>query len=314
MCGIGGISLPAHDAFTKDRKLPISQVSNLWEEMSDRGNHACGFAIKWTNSENVVVVKQPGSSLEMSGQIEQYGSSDFVQYVMLHTRYATQGSTAKNYNNHPVVGYDMVVTHNGVLSNDRQILKTLKRKPMYDVDTEAINASLRLRSPKYTIEQVKGSMSISWVDVREPDVVHLMTNGQNPLVIARLHSGAIVWASMEYMIEEAGFDVKSSFIALPFKEYQLLPDGRIISRYVSRRRAEPDIGFRYVWNEASQSVSTEPAVPKSPKTKKKPQNGSRRSLKGKKNREAILEFEEEEYEGWRYSSETGWYYAGEGSQ
>ena len=70
-----------------------------------------------------------------------------------------------------------------------------------------------------------------------------MTNGQNPLVIARTKSNHIVWASTKSILDDAGFDIKSFFHATPFKVYTLTPDGIIRSELVSEQRSKPDYGY-----------------------------------------------------------------------
>ena len=138
----------------------------------------------------------------------------------------------------------MIVTHNGVLFNDSNIMSQLGHSPVGEVDTEAINAGLRHESPGWVLDEVDGTMSIAWVDsTNAPNTVNLMTNGQNPLVIARTKSNHIVWASTKSILDDAGFDIKSFFHATPFKVYTLTPDGIIRSEMVSEQRSKPDYGY-----------------------------------------------------------------------
>ena len=171
------------------------------------------------------------------------GTGETTQYVMLHTRFTTQGSTSNNINNHPVVSQGMIVTHNGVLSNDSDVLARLGVTPLGEVDTEAINAGLAHESPGWVLDEVDGSMSVAWVDSTKPDIVNLMTNGLNPLVIARTKSGDVVWASTKSILDASKFKVKSFFHAQPFKVYSILPDGTIRSKVVSDQRGEPNYGW-----------------------------------------------------------------------
>ena len=131
------------------------------------------------------------------------------------------------------------MTHNGVLSNDNEIFRRLGSTRFNEVDSEAINVALRLKSPKWMIENVHGSMSIAWVDLDDIQTVHLMTNGRNPLVIGRLLSGHIVWASTLWHLEDAFGDIAEAFEAIPFKQYTLKPDGAIRSEKISSRSTMP---------------------------------------------------------------------------
>ena len=57
---------------------------------------------------------RPGSQLSL-GELPRDART-----VILHTRFATQGSTSDNRNNHPVISPEgnIALVHNGVISND----------------------------------------------------------------------------------------------------------------------------------------------------------------------------------------------------
>ena len=244
MCGIGGFYS------TTGGSAPVESIEALWKALEGRGTHAAGFALNWRDSDEPIVRKKACRASKMTGELRRLcGSGDNTHYVMLHTRYTTQGSTDNNANNHPVVRDGIVLTHNGVLHNDDEVFAILDLERTAQVDTEAINASLRHLGTQWTVENVEGSMSIAWVDTQESTkTVHLMTNGNNPLVIARLTSGDIVWASTEDILWEAlgeVLDPKSIFNALPYKQYTLNPDGTIRSKFVSEQRAEPYTGMNW---------------------------------------------------------------------
>ena len=306
MCGIGGI-------YSYGAQVDSGALSVLWSEMAERGEHACGFAVKWSNDDDLQVVKQQGSSLDNLHQLGNFCASPATQFVMLHTRFTTQGSAENNGNNHPVLGHGMVVTHNGVLYNDDKIFKSLGVQRKHDVDTEAINGALRRKAPKYTIENIQGSMSIAWVDLYNTDIVHLMPNGDNPLVIARLTDNSVVWASCLHMIENAyGSEVKNHFNAMPFKQYTLKPDGKIRSKYISKRRAVPYFGWQYgrYLNASNSSDSKGSVVGGGQKARKDRQNGSISVNMALAGPDPAGDWDEE-YEGWAYSDKRGWFYVGD---
>ena len=242
MCGIGGFYAgPGNSG-------PLKRLKALWRGLEARGVHAAGFALQWRDGDSPVVVKQAGPGHRLHKRLAKFvGDASNTQYVLLHTRFTTQGSTANNTNNHPVVSEGMVVTHNGVLYNDSDILAQLGVIPVGEVDTEAINAGLRHQSPGWVLDEIDGSMSVAWVDsTKSPDTVNLMTNGENPLVIARTESDDVVWASTKSILDKSGFKVKSFFHAQPFKVYTINPDGIIRSEVVSDQRSQPDLGeFRH---------------------------------------------------------------------
>lgn len=273
MCGIGGIYRAS------EAPLPVQATLSLWEGLEGRGTDASGFALHWLDSDKPVVVKQPGATGLLQNRLSNFmGDGSNTRYVLLHTRFTTQGSTENNANNHPVVREGIVVTHNGVLYNDREVFQTLGVSPTADVDTEAINAALRHESPGWTLDNIDGSMSVAWVDeTADSNIVHLMTNGGNPLVIARTTDNHIVWSSTLDILEESDFDIKTYFHASPFKVYSLHPDGAIRSDFVSEQREVANLGL---WGHAasrrSYSASTCSVGVKGHKSKKKAQNKRRR--------------------------------------
>ena len=238
MCGIGGFYN------CTGGKTPVKALKSLWRGLEGRGTHAAGFALQWVGADKPVVLKQPGPGHRMHKRLSKFiGTGETTQYVLLHTRFTTQGSTSNNQNNHPVVSQGMIVTHNGVLYNDSDIIAQLGVTPVGEVDTEAINAGLRHKSPGWVLDEVDGSMSVAWVDSTKPDFVNLMTNGDNPLVIARTTRGDIVWASTKSILDASKFKVKTFFHAQPFKVYTIGPDGAMRSKVVSDQRADPDYGW-----------------------------------------------------------------------
>jgi glutamine phosphoribosylpyrophosphate amidotransferase len=234
MCGIGGIYN------CTGAKTPITPTMTLWSDLSARGRHAAGMAV--ATKKGVSVIKAPQSSQALSISKRDLIPKTGVRSILLHTRYATKGDIEANGNNHPINEHDIVMTHNGVLYNDDEVFDTLNVHRFNQVDSEAINAALRYGGTSFVADEIKGSMSIAWIDVHKIDTVNLFTNGGNPLVIARTEGGNIVWASGLDYIEDAGFKVESHFHAVPFKVYTLSPSGTIESEYVSDQRRVADTG------------------------------------------------------------------------
>ena len=229
MCGIGG--------FVPSRNVNTTSVKRLWRAIQDRGKHASGLAYLPTGTQQIEIAKGAVNSSEAieQGTIAHMGSE--IDWVMLHTRFTTQGSTSNNNNNHPVCRDEIILTHNGVIYNDQEVFDRLAidgvfRK--YDVDTEAIAAGLAHRGIEWVASEIRGSMSLAWVDTTKPSQVNWFTNGQNPLVIGRLQDGGIVWASQPHHLED--LPVRDWFWAKPFKHYWTTGSGQIQSRWVSDER------------------------------------------------------------------------------
>jgi asparagine synthetase B (glutamine-hydrolysing) len=229
MCGIGGI-------VTFGGPLPVKQVETLFDEMEARGGDACGVGWLSTPQSNVRLWKGSTDVLEAIQQgIISKKITEEAEWAMLHTRFTTHGSTKQNGNNHPInrKGEQLILTHNGVLRNHIQLFKQLGVSPKFQVDSEVLNAILRHRGVEWLVEKVKGSYSIVWVDIKKcKQTIHLLTNGQNPLVIARTKSGQVVWASALHYLDS--FDLDDYFHALPFKQYSICPDGVIRSKWIDK--------------------------------------------------------------------------------
>ena len=274
MCGIAGI-------YAGSQPVNLQEVEAVWVAIADRGTHAAGFAFRWADSDSDIVFKRASSSRELVKQkvfSKKVGGN--LAYALLHTRFTTQGSTANNGNNHPIVGHDIILTHNGVISNDDLIFRELNVNRLHQVDTECINAGLRHKNTQWITEKVQGSMSIAWVDTTQnQQEVHLITNGRNPLVIGRTVEGHVVWASNKYHLEDS-FNMKSTFNATPYKKYTIsqgINEPVITSEFVSDRRENARVLFR-----GSHAASWGDIDPTPTKNKKKPKKGRLNARKHQK--------------------------------
>lgn len=231
MCGIGGI-------YSATGKVKTNQVETLFKNIEDRGTDACGISYLWNNADKPIIAKAPICATNFIGRnvVKRMGTK--IDWVMLHTRLTTQGSKQNNYNNHPVVRNNIILTHNGVLRNDGQVFKDLGLMRKFEVDTEAILAALHAKGLEYVAEQVRGSISIAWTSKKSNyKTMNWFTNGRNPLVIGRLKDNSIIWASLPEHFD--GLDVVDYFWPHPFKHYWTNGDGMIRSEWVSEKREDP---------------------------------------------------------------------------
>lgn len=141
--------------------------------------------------------------------------------VILHTRFATQGSETNNDNNHPIRVGPVVGVHNGVISNDWQLFNRMgiKDKRQAEVDTEAIFAAIYYgpqfeegknwrhlsgcTGPADALSEVRGSAAVAWLDERDDSgILHLARTQQSPLAWVQTMAGSLVFASsMEAILE-----------------------------------------------------------------------------------------------------------------
>ena len=266
MCGIGGF----YNA--TGGQTPVAALSSLWRALEVRGTHASGFSVGWMDADLPLTIKRPGRTSKLTSSMEQFTSGNHTQYVLLHTRHATQGDVNQNGNNHPIVGHGFTTTHNGWVNNYDEIIDDLadfQIHPKNQVDSECLNMILKADSIQELADWVDGPVSLAWVDHQNPDTVHLFTNGQNPLVIGRTVDGDIVWSSTAQILERSDFVMQDYFHAVPFKQYTLTPDGKITSHFISDQRDDPHWGM----HRAAKCGWSWDSIPKRDTV---PQNGSKR--------------------------------------
>ncbi|MHC1694020.1 MAG: glucosamine 6-phosphate synthetase [Eubacteriales bacterium] len=130
-----------------------------------------------------------------------------------HTRHTTQGSEKRKYNNHPFKGRTrkgshFALSHNGIISNDRSLRKTLSL-PATKIETDSFIAvqllerekKLSFKSIAKMVEQVTGSYSFSILD--DQNNVYLV-KGDSPLAILHLTRLKLyVYASTEQILWKA---------------------------------------------------------------------------------------------------------------
>lgn len=222
MCGIGGI----YNTNT-NKGIENKLIDELFIAIESRGKHACGASWTWQNSDaHIQVFKQPtAASTLVNQQFSKLRVGELINYILLHTRYATKGSKYNNHNNHPIVSGNIVMTHNGWLTNDEELWDSIMIERKGEVDSEALCALIHEQGVEKAYALINGPAAIAWVDVDRPKQVNLLTNGQNPLHIGRLENGNIVWASLREHLEI--LPTTTIWEAIPYRIYTLNPCGNI---------------------------------------------------------------------------------------
>ncbi len=97
----------------------------------------------------------------------------------------TKGHPSINANNHPVRHGPVVGIHNGIITNDDELLgphSCARAEPRMTVDSEAIFAlAAHSRNDARALERLRGAMAAAWLDEREPDVVFVARGIGRPL-------------------------------------------------------------------------------------------------------------------------------------
>ena len=188
MCGLAGVILKQKD---RDKEA-LNRVSNSFScmltEANIRGGHATGFALIDKHGD-YVICKKPKEAKEFFIDKEVKVIIDLVYdgitVMMGHTRFATLGSPSVNKNNHPIRTGKTIGTHNGSISNHKELFHKYDMKRFAQVDSEAIfrlyetsndvDDFLNNRLPK-----VQGRVAIVWADLERPDYVY-MIKANNPI-------------------------------------------------------------------------------------------------------------------------------------
>ncbi|HEY3922426.1 MAG TPA: hypothetical protein VGL76_09965, partial [Gaiellaceae bacterium] len=150
-------------------------------------------------------------------------------------------------NNHPVRHGPVVGIHNGIITNDEELLvrhDCARVEPRMTVDSEAIFAvAAHSHSDAAALEALEGAMAAAWLDEREPEVVHLARGVGRPLWLGRGADG-IFFASTKLALEVVERYCHLSLRKREVREGTLLAltEGRVLrtSRFHPRRYVDPD--------------------------------------------------------------------------
>lgn len=224
MCGLAGISQPA-DAKNDAGGL----AAGLLRQIERRGPHATGAA--WDDGAgNVNVTKVPvRASVFLDHRRDALPSR--TRAMLLHTRYATHGSVDNRDNNHPVIHDRIIGTHNGVLQNHADLFKLAGRKPLTQVDSEAVMALLNTpEHPTTVLGAVRGDAALAWLDLSDPGVLKLARLAGRPLHVAQTRGGTFMYASTAEALKIAAEANRSQLVwrqEVPEATYLEVRDGRI---------------------------------------------------------------------------------------
>src|SRR6266850_1462290 len=181
MCGIAGYSLASRSSV--DRTLAAQA---LLAGIAERGADAVGYAHRGPGDDYPVVRKQrtPASMLLDRVDVPQDATE-----LLVHVRDYTKGHQSIAANNHPVRHGPVVGIHNGIITNDDELLaphSCARAEPRMTVDSEAIFAvAAHSRNDPQALEALTGAMATAWLDQREPGVVFAARGVGRPLWLGR---------------------------------------------------------------------------------------------------------------------------------
>lgn len=210
ICGIAGISLSP-----TDKDLNVAEVAaSLLAGIASRGPDATGAAWydKAVDSVQLTKIAVPVPKF-LAARKSILPKKTAV--IILHTRYATTGDKSNRANNHPIHYGSVIGVHNGVLWDHRGMFKDMKKEPQAQVDSEAIMALLDGSArPEKVLNRISGDAALGWIDLNDPEVLHLARVVDRPLFIAQTAGGSLLFASTQQAVENAA---KEAHLSLTYK-------------------------------------------------------------------------------------------------
>ena len=236
MCGIAGYSL--RPGSTLERTLA---AQSLLAAIAERGADAVGYAYRAPSDVYATVVKQrtPASQL-----LDRVSVPEKTNQLLVHVRDYTKGHPSIAANNHPVRHGPVVGIHNGIITNDDELLAPhpcARSEPRMTVDSEAIFAiAAHSSNDAHALEYLRGAMATAWLDEREPGTVFLARGSGRPLWVGNARDG-VFFASTKLALEvtERYCSVKLRKRELPEGTWLALTDGKI----AGRKRFRPDLDY-----------------------------------------------------------------------
>lgn len=202
MCCLFGFYDYGHSLSAKQKSRLVSALAVAAEA---RGTDATGIAYL-TNS-HLSIYKRPLPAHRLRFRIPAAAN-----VVMGHTRMTTQGSSHRNYNNHPFYGQigieGFALAHNGVLRNDRS-LQVQKKLPVSKIETDSYvivqlleqAGKLDLQTLKAISELLRGSFTYTVLDSHAQLFI---VRGNNPFCLYHFPAlGFYVYASTKEILNAA---------------------------------------------------------------------------------------------------------------
>jgi glutamine---fructose-6-phosphate transaminase (isomerizing) len=210
MCGIFGL-------IQKDCDVNARNIfRNLFLLSESRGKEAAGFAIK--RNENIEVYKTPFPASDLikgkifHNQFKNEKRNRENQFVGIgHSRLVTNGYEQFDINNQPVVKDGMIVIHNGIIVNQKELWElynTASKTSELDseliptiVSSELDNGSELGEAIGRMFSQIRGMTNLALLSAKFNNLI-LATNNGSLYYINDIENGFFVFASERYILEQ----------------------------------------------------------------------------------------------------------------
>jgi len=208
VCGLAG-----YITSKKHSQEAQARFKNILIQAEVRGTDACGIAFV-VNKNRFFYAKAPkqASKFVKEKAYKKLLKKNNPTILIGHNRAKTQGDEANNMNNHPIVTKTgLILIHNGIIQNDKEVAKRYKLTLDAEVDSEVIvkliehyiyakKKSTR-RAIQLACKQIRGSMAFALLNDKEPRTLYLVAR-DNPVNLAfHIPTGTIYFASTEDILQ-----------------------------------------------------------------------------------------------------------------
>jgi asparagine synthetase B (glutamine-hydrolysing) len=236
MCGIAGFSLDPESCV--DRTLAAQA---LLAGIAERGADAVGYAHRGPAGGTRVTKLRGGAS----ALLDELAVPADTSQALVHVRDFTKGHPDIHANNHPIRHGAVVGVHNGIISNDDELLaryRIERADPQMTVDSEAIFALMELREhdPR-ALSELRGAMAAAWLDDRDGVALYLARGRLRPLWVATA-GGGLYFASTRRALSIVAAALRTRLDVREVREGRMLEVHA--GRVVQTRRFRPDRRYR----------------------------------------------------------------------
>ena len=192
MCGIFGYI--SSDTNNVDKNT----IKSIIKSSESRGKDSSGLVVL-NDGYEIFKIDQPIKEL-LSKKSITYDTN----FIIGHTRLITNGSS----DNQPVFSDNVVVIHNGIITNSTDLWKEINQSPSLDIDTEIvvkyIESKIRIGQEldlicKDILEKIKGTLSIA---ILLPEIGKFILLSNNGSLFFNNSESGTYFASERYFLEK----------------------------------------------------------------------------------------------------------------
>lgn len=230
MCGIIG--------FTGDKPVKNILINGL-EQLEYRGYDSAGIAV--LGDKGVIIKKRTGKVAQLREAAMDL--SDGALCGIGHTRWATHGGVT-DVNAHPHKSGKVVIIHNGIIENYRELIVEygLKNKLVSETDTEVVAALLDtlysgdpIKTIKKAVERISGSFALCIMFEDHPGVIYAVRN-VSPMVAATFGDCSMIASDITAIIPYT-----KKYFVVPEYHILTIDKGNIKCENLSGEVIEPEM-------------------------------------------------------------------------